>query len=472
MKRRRRGVSPFLLALCAVAAACKKSPLPVTPPVWDEAPHTEEERDSGELAPAWPAPTRQTAQNGLVQWWLHEPGAATSHVRLLLPLHDGPSSETVVVVAEAARYELQRRLGGRGVTAVVEHGPSRLELVLHTPTSALPAVLERLAATLATEDPSPGLVAAQKRLAAARGLVDSTELAIATLVAQLLPEAPSGFVDPAALADLGRGALVSGWQRLLDPRLAVLFVHAGTPVETHAGALQRLEERWRGRGRGDTPDSAVARLRPPPVAPGAGRALHAGTNAPPLRVASTPAVGGGVIALGCLLPTPRPEDRTYARLAQRIVQEELDVRLTIAGDHALWIVVVPLSGTKNADAELERALDHLGRLSKLRQPRQRLIQAAQLWLGARMVRASLGGEDWTALWSESLDLADSDEAIQHALGRDARRMIGVDPDALATWQHPRLDPRAAVSAWQWVVAGAPPRVLEGLQPTYTLERER
>lgn len=472
MKRRCRGVQPFLVALCVLGAACKKNPPSVTPEVWDEAPLEDAKRDSGELAPAWPAPTRQELHNGLLQWWLHEPGAATSHVRLLLPLHDGPSSETVAVVAEATRHELTRRLGAKGVTTLVEHGPSRIELVLHAPTPALAAVLERLATTLATDDPSAGLLAAQKRLAAARGLVDSTELAVSTLVAQLLPDTPPGLVQPAALAELGRSALMTGWHRLLDPRRAVLFVHAGTPRESHAGALQRLDERWRGRGRGTSSGSAVARLRPPPpTLPASGQALHAGTSAPPLRVSTLPAVGGGVVALGCVLPTPRPEDRTHARLAQRIAQEELDVRLTIAGGHALWIVVVPLSGS-NADAELERALDHLSRLSQLRQPRQRLAQAARLWLGARMVQASLAGEDWTSLWSEAIDLADSDEAILHALGRDAGRMIDVDPDALQTWQHPRLDPRTATATWQWVVAGAPPRVLEGLQPTYALEPER
>jgi hypothetical protein len=97
-----------------------------------------------------------------------------------------------------------------------------------------------------------------------------------------------------------------------------------------------------------------------------------------------------------------------------------------------------------------------------RQPRQRLYQAAQLWLGARVVQASLDGEDWTALWSDAMDLAGRDEEIVGALARDAGSMLEPDPGALQAWLRRWLDPRSGEPGWRWVVAGASSQDLQRL----------
>jgi hypothetical protein len=56
-----------------------------------------------------------------------------------------------------------------------------------------------------------------------------------------------------------------------------------------------------------------------------------------------------------------------------------------------------------------------------------------------MVAASLAGEDWTALWSESLDLAASDGDIAAALARDAQAMLAATPEEVVAWQQRWLD---------------------------------
>ena len=72
-----------------------------------------------------------------------------------------------------------------------------------------------------------------------------------------------------------------------------------------------------------------------------------------------------------------------------------------------------------ATRRLRRELTQIRSFIRARPTTQDLFQVAQLWLGARMVAASVNGEDWTALWSESLDL-DLAGAPKHAIKhRDA-----------------------------------------------------
>jgi hypothetical protein len=108
-------------------------------------------------------------------------------------------------------------------------------------------------------------------------------------------------------------------------------------------------------------------------------------------------------------------------------------------------------------------VDDLSRSAKARHPSQRLFQAAELWLGARIVQASLSGEDWTALFAESIDLADRDAEISEALARDAATMLEPDPEALRTWMERWLHPRAGEPGWRWVAAGVDRRLERRLE---------
>lgn len=191
-----------------------------------------------------------------------------------------------------------------------------------------------------------------------------------------------------------------------------------------------------------------------------------GEPAAPLEVVPGPE-GSAVLVLGRVLPTPTPESRSRARLAQRLLQEELDARLVVRGDVSLFMLRVPLS-SRDPDGSVTEAIQALRDLGIERPPVQRLFQAAQLWLGARVVQASLDGEDWTALWSESIDLSSSNQEITAALARDAGGMLSPDPEALQQWIARWLDPRAGEPGWRWVVAGASATELRRLGRIATL----
>jgi hypothetical protein len=152
-----------------------------------------------------------------------------------------------------------------------------------------------------------------------------------------------------------------------------------------------------------------------------------------------------------------------------VLQEELDARVVIRGEIAVFVLRVPLSG-RTVELTASEAIDALATLVGERHPQQRLYQAAQLWLGARVVQASLDGEDWTALWSEAMDLSGRDEDIVAALARDAGSMLAADPEALQAWMRRWLDPRGGEPGWRWLVAGASDRDLQRLTRITPLER--
>src|SRR5690606_21302941 len=117
-------------------------------------------------------------------------------------------------------------------------------------------------------------------------MLDATDVAIDHLVQQLHPDQPGGGVDPTALMETTRVALTGGWHRLLDPRRAVLLVHADAPPATHAGATAALGSRWQGRGRQAASTSATARLRPPTAPPEGGQRLAVAPGSAPLFISS------------------------------------------------------------------------------------------------------------------------------------------------------------------------------------------
>lgn len=466
MTRSRAGRLALACGLVLSMAACKRRGDTEAPLVWDDEPAPERTQTPGKHAPAWPDADPVALAGGLLTVWLHEPETPLAHVRVCLPTdkHEATTAEVVLVAIDTLRQDLERSLAALEIEVEVDHGPGRVELVLHGRTEQLGIMLTRLSQALAREDPQANLGAARKRLAARIRRPDSIDLAVATVVERLVA-APSG--QPLALVEklegLPRAALASGWARLTDPRTAVLVVHAGIDRAAARGDLDRLATRWTGRGRGQASRSAVQRLRAPArAAPPEGAKRLVRDDAPPLLRSSVQTIGGGVVVLGRVIPFQRPSDRTLARLAQRLLQEQLDARLVVDGTRAIFLVVVPLS-EDDAGRELEAAVAELSAFAQTRQPKQRLFQAAQLWLGARVVQASLDGEDRTGLWSEALDHAEDDAAIGTALAIDAERMLDVDPEALRSWQATWLDPVAGEPGWVWAVAGTSPRAIEQLE---------
>lgn len=468
----------LLAMLGAAALGCKRSNAPKVEEVWDEPPAVGHAEALARLAPPWPDPTRAMLDNGLVTLWLHEPNAPVTHLRVLLPTggEEALQSAALQAVLQAHLDEaLRTRAHNRGVAVDVRVAPDRIELSTHGAVEETARALEIIAAVLGARAPQAGLEAARTsvlaELDASPRWPSADERAVAALVETLLGRpAGSERVDEAALQALDDATLLAGWQALVDPRRAVLVAHSGAHAGDQRPALRQLAERWRGKGRRPVPPSVLARLHAPtpePTSPG-GHLLAEPTTA--LQVLPGP-TDGPVLVIGRVLPTPTAQDRSLARLAQRLLQEELDARLVIRGDLAVFVLRVPLASS-SAERSATEAVDALTSMAGARQPQQRLYQAAQLWLGARVVQASLDGEDWTALWSEAIDLSGRDEDMVDALARDAGSMLEPDPEALQAWLRRWLDPRSGETGWCWLVAGASESALQRLSRITALEDPR
>ncbi len=444
------GRRPLLLGAVAATFACKRTRAPKVTEVWDEEPVPEQAEAIGALAPPWPAPVRGQLDSGLLTFWLHEAGATATHVRLLVSTaHDGgvPAAATAAV-ADYIRAEWQRRTLKQGVVVRLEHGPDRFEIVASGAEPTLSSTLAALGSLLSARTPA-GLDGARVRLEHDATARTTAELATSATVATLL--GTDDTLDRERLKALSRARLGELWPTITDPRGAVLIVHAGRTAEDAKPELRKLAGAWHGLGRRALVDQATARLQRATAPESTGtRLLSAPVTA--VRVVPGDARGPGVLALGRVLELGRARDRSIARLAQRVAQEELDASLTLAGD--VGVLVVRTSITRGApDRDLQRAVEQVAAFAQTRQPRQRLFQAAQLWLGARVVEASLAGEDWTGLFAKAIDLADKDAEIAGALARDAQTMLALGPEELQTWTKKWLDPRTGTPGWAWSAAG-------------------
>jgi len=438
------------LALACAVVSCKKHRAPPVQEVWDEEPVPEEAEAIGNLAPPWSAPVRGQLDNGLLTFWLHEADAPALHLRLLVPTGaraKPPSTEACAAIAEYLRWELVRRTKKYDADVSLVHAPDRIELAVSARGRDLGGILGTLGVVLAARSPA-GLDAARDRLASTLDDDRADELAAEAVLDALLGRGDR--IDGGRLRDLDRADLVAAWERLSDPRDHVLLVHAGTTAEAAKSDLRRLASHWRGLGRRPLQSEAVKRLRGDAPEPPKTRLLA--DPAAPLTIVRTKAQGSAHIVIGRVVATPNARARSLARVAQRVAQEESDVSIAFAGDAAVVLVHAPVGG--KPEKKLRELVDRLSTFATTRQPRQRLFQAVQLWLGARVVEASLAGEDWTALLSSAIDLADRDADIAAALARDAQHMLAVDADALLAWTKTWLDPRRGTPGWVWAVAGA------------------
>lgn len=452
------------LPLTALSLSCKRQRAPKVSEVWDEQPTVEHTEALASLAPPWPSPVRAQLDSGLLGFWLSEPDTPAAHLRVLVPTHAAGHfvpADLVAVVGEHLRFELQRRTARQGTRVDLVYGPDRLELAIHGRDDDLAALFKWLGWALRPEPPIAGLERAKERVADRISAPSTLEVALAALTARLLSRKPADQrIDADTLRGRDRDALARAWSDLTDPRRAVLVVHAGRKADGAKAELRRLSQTWHGRGKSEIRPEAVARLRGEVPSTGANRRLLA-EPAEPLQLVSG-GHGSAQIVVGRVVPTPTPADRSLARLAQRILQEEIDARLVPAGPHALFVATSRLSPAA-PDQSAADLVDDLSTAATARQPAQRLFAAAELWLGARVVQASLAGEDWTGLFSESIDLADADDGIAEALARDAATMLEPDPDALRTWMGKWLHPRGGEPGWRWVAAGVDRRLERRLE---------
>lgn len=478
-----------LVLSLALGAGCRKRDS-IKVEVFDEAATPAQTEALGSLAPPWQAPERVVLGNGLLVHWLHEEGAPAVHMRLILPTHGLKASlqgAPALVAARALQLELEALAPRLAMRAELRTGIDRFEVTLHGVEAETGALLAGLADVLAG-DPARGLAASRRQVQAELRPMDAEAQATSELVATLTGvPVERERIEAAAIEGASDKQLLDAWRALTDPRQVLLVVHAASKLadEANGVATGDMAERWRqkvsllGGNDASAEPQALVRVR---REDGPARSNKHVTKSPvaPLRRIDPPSRGRGQLILGRAIPTASARERSLARVSQRRLQEQLDVRLIVSGQWSIFTLHIPLAAAGKpkqvidllegtdppkdaAQAEapedpiirrLRRELTTIRERMRERPLSQDLFQAAQLWLGARMVAASVAGEDWTALWSESLDLANTDGDIAAALARDAQAMLAATPEEAAAWQQRWLDFNTSEPGWAWVVVGA------------------
>lgn len=477
--------SALLLALLVMApallgggCACKDETL--APVVFDDDGGSGPIDPSRVLAPPWQAPTVTQLDNGALMHWLVEPGDPAFHLRVLMPtsIHAdklGAAGTSAALQAlelrlaarlrriEDAQYELRNRAG-------------RVEFAVHGRDRDAALLIAAVAESLADAGDPKLLAVAQGKVLAKHREADASALAAAGLISVLLDYRLSHeYASKPDLVELNRARLDRSWTLLNDPRHCLVVVHSGRSAEQLAESVQLLGSRWRVAGLGNGKPAATLRVHaglPNPSSRPAKKTPQTwllGDKPAPLRVLPGTADhrGRAVIMFGRLIPTGSVEARTLARISQRLLQEELDVRLIVAGPISVLAVRVHVSPSDPL-AGVTDAIERMQAMANKAQPELRIRQAADLWLGARMVDASVSGEDWTALWSESIDLAQEDREIFAALAREAQTMLELDPEQIRAFHAEWLDPRGGEPGWVWVASGLSADMRTKLAPTVEL----
>lgn len=453
----------ILLIACAlvssVAGGCRCNKETLAPVEFEDGSDRAPVDPGSVLAPPWQPPRVAQLDNGAMLHWLRELDNPAFHVRVLLPTSidaDKLGAAATAAVIEAIDLRLAARLRRIGDTKLdIGSRPGRIEIALHGRDADAEALLEALADTLADAGDPKLLTVAQGKVLARHREADASTLAAAGLIAELLghPLAHE-YASKQDLVDLSKIKLERAWSMLVDPRDALIIVHSGRDPEdeTVSAAVARLGSRWKG-GLGAGKPSVTVRLREEPPKKRPDTYLLTETRAAPMLLLAGEHGRGdrGIVMLGRVIPTPTIEERSLARISQRLMQEELDARLLVAGPISVLAVRVRVSAA-DPIGSITRVLDRMRAFGAEPQPGNRIDQAANLWLGARVVEASLAGEDWTALWSESIDLASNDREIFVALARDAQSMLELEPEQVREYMAKWFDPKAGEPGW--VMVGA------------------
>lgn len=459
----------ILLALGCLAAAstggCRCNKETLAPVVFgDQAGH--DYVDPKKVpAPRWTPPSVSSLGNGAILHWLAEDNSRAFHIRVLLPTAidaEKLDAAGTAVALEALQLRLQARVRRIDDARVdLRSRPGRIEVAIHGRDRDADRIIAALAESLADAGNPKLLAVAQGKVLARHGEPDPAALAAAGLVARLLDhDLEHEFASKQDVVDQTKVRLDRAWSLLTDPRDAVVVVHASRPFDDPerpelGEAVERLGDKWKAPlGFGSGKRAATARLRPEPPEVEGEHWLFTESSTAPLLALDGPIGKGGraEVMIGRLIPTPTPEDRALARLCQRLMQEELDARLIVAGPVSLLAVRVRISPS-DPIRSLERIAQRMRAFSETVHPRNRLEVAAELWLGARMVESSLQGEDWTSLWSASIDLAGQDREIFSAIAKDASGMLEIEPEQVQAFFAKWMDPTGGEPGWTWVAVG-------------------
>jgi hypothetical protein len=438
----------------------------------------------------WPPILQTEAANRVWLEWLSEPAATSFHLRILLataPHRSEIQAAAVACLALALDARLKQRALRRNITTEVLHRPDRIELALHGPADDLDTALNLVARILAEKKPLRLLQSAKGRLAA--DLVDDPlrdQLAQDQAAALGLAREQIAF-NRATLTSLDDRELEEAYAKLTEPANAWMIVHAPSKPEQHLVALRQATATWKSRtlfnrSSGD----AYTRFRPALVAPKkeSVRLIDA-----PWNFVDTLHDERVTLIATTLVPLADAKSAAALTLLQRLLQEQLDVRLTRSSDRALltWRLDLP-NQSESASEAFKEAMSTFAQLTHSEVDPAHIRQSATLWLGARMVAASLSDDDWTQLWSESFDLVIAPQTLlsskarptseqlarmqAHALALETSVIESTTSAQLKAVAQTFVDPWQAKAAWTWTFVGGSPKVRSALNKVRSAMREK
>jgi hypothetical protein len=416
----------------------------------------------------WTRIERSVLANGLLVHALPEEDAAGLHLRLLIPTEHPRleiSAAELNIIAGALRESLSRRTRGLHLRVATSAGPGRVELIVRANAKDASRVYSSLGQALGNEPSDKFLSGLLTRERKDHERIDTGEAASNALLSTLLGLSRSHFHSSAAEVDaLTNASIRKLWRSFLNPRNCLLVVHGPQALAESSEALESLSNGWKSSGAAAVfaapSESAVERIRPNSEKSRA-RARKAvgdrhllGSPSAPIGVMDdleTPS-RHPVVALGRIIPTPTAKDRALARLAQRVISQDSDLRLVVAGPISVLILRGRVSPA-DAKVSVTKAVAKLEAHANESFDPLRMQMAARLWLGARVVAASLEQEDWTGLYGEALDLANEDEEMGASLARDAQHMLEATPEELLEFTKRWFAPTSGEGGWSWWVAG-------------------
>lgn len=466
-----------LVAALAASSACRNRRQTLAPVRVDPAEAGELRESDRRYAPVWTEVERAVLSNGLLVHRLEETASPRVHLRLLVPTDgaEGVSASARAVLLGLLERNLQTKLRQSGVQVRISSGPGRVELSMSGAATDVPRMIGALQFALSTET-NPSVVERALEAEYARTEPLDPDAAAATFLLSKLLDLPIDrlLVSQAQLAKETPASIKRAAKDIFDPRRCVLLVHLPAGDEESRGQLDALAESWR---------NPAPRLRAPPKTAGARLQLDLGEVEATEHIAASPAatlwsldgdaVYGArdaylVVARRVYLPTA--ESRAMARLAHRLLQQEIDANLLISGSTGILLARHRLNREKPVDG-IERFLEDFERAARTTRRVEQMQHAARLWLGARVVAASLAHEDWTGLWAEAIDIGASEESLGAALALDAGTMLQATPEDLQAFSAKWFAPRGGTGGWSWAVAGASAETRKALAAKFPLELE-
>lgn len=405
--------------------------------------------------------------------WLSEEGRERMDLRLMIPLPSAKEGKISAAAIEVVFAVLEKQLRFRGRTASLRltrnDRPGRIEFAFHGRADQLRHALFLIGQSFAAS-PNAELLSETQGQFVAAWVDNPVDHSIAAQVSKLLGISKRSLYGTRGdFAKLDRKSLQKAWKLLTRANRSTLVVHSHAPNEESQRSLEALAQRWSDK-KSDGPQPLQRLFQP------SARTQAANSEAPSLRQTPIQLAPSKVLSptgritwlASRRLHLPDAKSRAFARLAQRTLQHQFDVRLTIHNKEAIWQIRCDLS--PEADIASDELRYYLGSLDQALHERlfhDRVHQAARTWLGARLVENSLKGEDWSVLWSESLDLSSKRSEIPLAMQRNGEQMMKAQLKDFETWIQANIDPSLSRGPWISQVIFAQTATVEALNKART-----